>query len=153
MTIGPESHADGEKVLPEGSRAATVTISSEILKDEHVIFVKLSGRPKPDSIVTMLDELDTLIAQDPSFDVLIDEDGLLPSFIGPGDIGRFVHAWRQASALRSSRIAVFVSNPAMYGLNRMFQSLIGRDGEGRMSVFSDRRGAVAWLRSERSGGR
>jgi hypothetical protein len=41
----------------------------------------------------------------------------------------------------------------MYGLNRMFQSLIGRDGEGRMSVFSDRRAAVAWLRSERSRGR
>jgi hypothetical protein len=152
MTI-PESHADGEKVLPQGGRAATVKISSEILKDEHVILVKLSGRPKSNSIITMLDELDTLIAQDPSFDVLIDEDDLLPSFVGPGDIGRFVETWKRSSALRASRIAVFVSNPAMYGLNRMFQSLIGRDGEGRMSVFSDRRGAVAWLRSERSRGR
>jgi len=153
MTIGPESHTDGEKVLPEGERATAAGISSEILKDTHVIFVRLSGRPKPNSIVTMLNELDTLIAQDPSLDVLIDEDDLLPSFIGPGDIGRFVETWRRSSALRASRIAVFVSNPAMYGLNRMFQSLIGRDGEGRMSVFSDRRGAVEWLRSERVGRR
>jgi hypothetical protein len=33
----------------------------------------------------------------------------------------------------------------MYGLNRMFQGLLGRDGEDRMQVFTDRARAVAWL--------
>jgi hypothetical protein len=145
MTTDSGSPTTGAEVLRERDGASAITISSEISKDVHLILVKLSGRPKPDSIVRMLDQVNALIARDPSLDVLIDEDDLAPSFIGPGDIGRFVDAWRRAGALRSSRIAVFVSNPAMYGLNRMFQSLIGRDGEGRMSVFGDRRGAVAWL--------
>jgi hypothetical protein len=121
-------------------------ISTEVSSDERLILVKLSGAPQAASIVTMLDEVNTLVAQDPSRGVLIDETELRPSFIGPGDIGRFVDAWRRATALRSTRLAVFVSNPAMYGLNRMFQGLLGRDGEGRMQVFTDRAGATAWLK-------
>jgi hypothetical protein len=121
-------------------------ISTEVSSDERLILVKLSGAPQAASIVTMLDEVNTLVAQDPSRGVLIDETELRPSFIGPGDIGRFVDAWRRATALRSTRLAVFVSNPAMYGLNRMFQGLLGRDGEDRMQVFTDRARAAAWLK-------
>jgi hypothetical protein len=121
-------------------------ISTDIPQDTQVIRVKISGRPDPAAIVRMLDELNTLVGQDPTLGILIDETDLQPSFVGPGDIGRFAEAWRRGTALPASRIAVFVSNPAMYGLNRMFQGLVGHKGEGRISVFTDRERAMAWLR-------
>lgn len=121
----------------------TNQISVEVSRPERLILVKLSGRPKPESIVKMLDELNTLIAQDASLRVLIDEDDLRPSFIGPGDIGRFVNAWKRGTALRSTRIAVFTSNLAMSGLNRMFQGLA--NARGRVDVFHDRAQALSWL--------
>ena len=99
----------------------------------------------------MLDELNAMVGQDPSLGILIDETELQPSFVGPGDIGRFADAWRRGTALPTSRIAVFVSNPAMYGLNRMFQGLIGHKGEGRMSVFTERERAIDWLNGVPSG--
>ena len=126
-------------------------ISTEISKDTHLICVKISGRPDPPAIVKMLDDLNALVVEDASLSILIDETELQPSFVGPGDIGRFADAWRRGTALPASRIAVFVSNPAMYGLNRMFQGLIGHKGEGRMNVFTDRERAIAWLNEESRG--
>src|SRR5690348_9034141 len=98
-------------------------ISIGVSSDERLILVKISGGPRPAAIIRMLDELDRLVAQDQSLRVLIDEVDLRPSVFGPGDIGQFVAAWRRSAALRSTRIAVFVTNLAMYGLNRMFQGL------------------------------
>ena len=93
----------------------------------------------------MLDELSALAERNTSLRVLIDETGLGAGFVGPADIGRVISAWRRATALRSTRIAVFVSNLAIYGLNRMFQGLTGRGAEGRVSIFTDRAAATAWL--------
>ena|ERR1700682_5480410 len=126
-------------------------ISIEVSKDAPVIQVKIVGRPEPVAIVKMLDELNAIVGQDPSLGILIDETELQASFVGPGDMGRFADAWRRGTALPASRIAVFVSSPAMYGLNRMFQGLIGHRGEGRMSVFTDRERAIAWLNEESRG--
>jgi len=123
-------------------------ISSEVSKGECLIRVKISGQPEPAAIVRMLEELNTLVRDDPSLGILIDETELRPSFVGPGDIGRFAEVWRRSTALPAARIAVFVTNPAMYGLNRMFQGLIGKKGEGRMSVFTDRERAIAWLQRD-----
>jgi hypothetical protein len=149
MNVFGKSPEGGPPLLPEGTQAGlSQLISIETSKAERRILVKLTGRPRPESIVRMLEDVNTLIEQDPALSVLIDENDLRPSFVGPGDIGRFVDAWRRSAALRKSRIAVFVSSPAMYGLNRMFQSLIGRDGEGRMMVFGERRGAEAWLKAD-----
>ncbi len=121
-------------------------ITVNVSNDERLIQVKLSGRPKPASIVAMLEEIDALVAKDATLRVLIDEDELKPSFVGPGDIRRFVDAWRSGSALRATRIAVFTSNIAMYGLNRMFQGLA--NAEEQVSVFHTRADAVAWLIDE-----
>lgn len=74
----------------------TVTVSPE----EHLILVTLAGHPWPGSIVDMLGELDRLIADDRSLRVLIDETDLRPSFVGPGDIGRFVAAWKRGADLQ-----------------------------------------------------
>jgi hypothetical protein len=117
----------------------TVTVSAE----ERLILVTLAGHPWPGAIVEMLDELDRLIAGDRSLRVLIDETELRPSFVGPGDIGRFVAAWKRGTALRAARLAVFTPNLAMYGLNRMFVGLA--NAEGRVNVFHGRAAAVAWL--------
>ncbi len=119
-------------------------ISIDVSRGEHLIFVKLRGSPPPDAIVGMLDELDRLITQDASLRVLVDESDLRPSLFGPGDIGRFAGAWRRGTALRASRISVFVSNIAMYGLNRMFQGLA--NAGDHVGVFQERADAVAWLR-------
>ena len=69
----------------------------------------------------MLDELNAMVGQDPSLGILIDEIELQPR------------------------------NPATYGLNRMFQGLIGHKGEGRMSVFTERERAIDWLNGVSSG--
>jgi hypothetical protein len=121
-------------------------ITANVSRDERLIQVRLTGRPKASSIVAMLGELDALVAKDPTLRVLIDEDDLKPSFIGPADIRRFVDAWRSGSALRATRIAVFTSNIAMYGLNRMFQGLA--NAEDRVSAFHNRTDALAWLNDE-----
>jgi hypothetical protein len=103
--------------------------------------------PSADAIVEMLERLNALIEKDASLRVLIDENDLRPAFVGPGDIARFVQTWRNGNALRAARLAVFVANTAMYGLNRMFQGLAG--AEGNVRVFHDREHAVAWLDEER----
>ena len=118
-------------------------ISTEVSKGEGLIRVKISGQPEPAAIVRMLDELNTLVRDDPSLGILIDETELRPSFVGPGDIGRFAEVWRRSTALPASRIAVFVTNPAMYGLNRMFQGMA--DETKRIGVFHDRASATVWL--------
>jgi hypothetical protein len=118
-------------------------ISIDVSRGEHLIFVKLSGSPSPGAIIGMLEELDRLITDDASLRVLIDESDLRPSIFGPGDIGRFAGAWRRGTALRASRISVFVSNIAMYGLNRMFQGLA--NAGDHVGVFLERDEAVAWL--------
>ena len=118
-------------------------ISIEVSRERRLILVKLLGSTRPETIIGMLDELDALVAQDVSLRVLIDETDLRPTIFGPGDIGRFADAWRRCAALRSSRIAVFVSNIAMYGLNRMFEGLA--NAGDHMGVFHTRREALAWL--------
>ena len=126
--------------------AAGITV--EVSDAQHLILVKLRGMPKPDAIVQMLEKLNIFIETDTSLRVLIDENDLRPGFVGPGDIARFVKAWRQGKALRKARLAVFVSNAAMYGLNRMFQGIA--DSEGNVRVFHDRAHAVAWLEGDPS---
>ena len=118
-------------------------VSIQVPSDERLIRVKLSGGPGAEAIIGMLDELNSLIARDASLRVLIDETDLRPGVFGPGDIKRFAAAWRRGTALRSTRISVFVSNIAMYGLNRMFQGLANADD--RVGVFHDRSHAIAWL--------
>ena len=118
-------------------------ISLEVSGEDGLIRVRLEGHPSSESIVRMLKGLDELVAQDPSRRVLIDETELRPTLFTPGDIGRFADVWRHATALRGTRLAVFVTNPAMYGLNRMFQSMA--DAHGHMNVFRDRSDALAWL--------
>jgi hypothetical protein len=118
-------------------------ISMSVARDQRLILVKLVGSPSPQAIIEMLGELDGLVADDPSLRVLIDETELRPSIFGPEDIGRFAGAWRRGAALRAGRIAVFVSNIAMYGINRMFQGLA--NAGDRVGVFHSRADALAWL--------
>jgi hypothetical protein len=121
--------------------ASDITI--EVAKDTGLILVGLSGAPRQEAIVRMLDELNTIATREGSSGVLIDETALDPAVVGPGDMERFVQAWRGGSALRSIRLAVLVSNPAMFGLNRQFEALT--EGHGDISVFTDRAAASAWL--------
>jgi hypothetical protein len=110
---------------------------------DGLILVTLSGRAQADTIVKLLNELNALAQGDPALRVLIDETDLGAGFVGPSDIGRIARAWKNAAALRKSRIAAFATNPVIYGLNRMFQGLA--DGAERVSVFNDRTRARAWL--------
>jgi len=112
-------------------------------KEDRIILVKLSGRAQAETIVKLLDELNALAERDPATLVLIDETDLGAGVVGPSDIGRIAHAWKQAAALRAIRIAAFAPNPVIYGLNRMFQGLA--TGAERVSVFNDRARARAWL--------
>ena len=111
--------------------------------EDRIVLVKLSGRAQAEAIVKLLGELNTLAERDPGTLVLIDETDLGAGVVGPSDIGKIAHAWKDAAALRSIRIAAFATNPVIYGLNRMFQGLA--TGAERVSVFNDRARARAWL--------
>jgi hypothetical protein len=124
--------------------AGAERLSVDVSREAGLITVRLAGHPTSDSIVRMLEDLDRMVAQDPSLRVLIDETQLRPTLFSVSDIRRFAEVWQHATALRATRLAVFVTNPAMYGLNRMFQSLA--DAHGRMDAFRDRASALAWLR-------
>jgi len=113
--------------------------------DTGFVMVKLSGRAEAATILRLLGELSTLAEQTASLRVLIDETGLGAGFVGPADIHRIIDAWRKATALHGTRIAVLASNLAIYGLNRMFQGLAGRAAEGHLSVFTEGAPARAWL--------
>lgn len=79
----------------DGAREAVIEIS----KAERLIGVKTSGKPQPQSIVKMLNRINALAEQDSSLRVLSDETDHDPRFVGPGDMERFVAAWRAGSAL------------------------------------------------------
>ena len=114
-------------------------------EDQGVTLVSLSGRAEAETILRLLEELNTLAERHNSLRVLIDETGLGPGFVGPTDIQKILAAWRRATSLRTTRVAVLASNLAIYGLNRMFQGLAGRDAEGRVRIFTNRAPATAWL--------
>ena len=122
---------------------STYHIDLDASKADGVTVVKLSGRAQAETIVRLLEELNALAERDSSLRVLIDETDLGAGLVGPSDIGRIAQAWKKAAALRSVRIAAFATNPVIYGLNRMFQGLA--QGAERVSVFSDRARARAWL--------
>ena len=122
---------------------STYHIDLDASKADGVTLVKLSGRAQAETIVRLLEELNALAERDASLRVLIDETDLGAGLVGPSDIGRIAQAWKKAAALRSVRIAAFTTNPVIYGLNRMFQGLA--HGAERVSVFSDRARARAWL--------
>ena len=84
---------------------STNHIDLEASKSDGVTFVKLSGRARAETIVRLLNELNTLAERDSSLRVLIAEADLGAGFVGPGVIGRVAKAWRKASALRTIRIA------------------------------------------------
>jgi len=113
--------------------------------DTGFVMVKLSGRAEAATILRLLGELSTLAEQTASLRVLIDETGLGAGFVGPADIQRIIDAWRKATALHSTRIAVFASNLAIYGLNRMFKGIAGRGADFHMNVFTESAPARAWL--------
>jgi hypothetical protein len=122
---------------------STYHIDLDASKADGVLLVKLSGRAQAETIVRLLEELNALAERDSSLRVLIDETDLGAGLVGPSDIRRIAQAWKKAAALRSVRIAAFATNPVIYGLNRMFQGLAA--GAERVSVFSDRARARAWL--------
>ena len=124
---------------------STYEIDSRAADEQGFTLVSLSGRAEPDTILRLLDELGALAETNPSLRVLIDESGLGPGFVGPTDIQKIIAAWRRATSLRTTRVAVVASNLAIYGLNRMFQGLAGRDAEGRVRIFTDRAPATTWL--------
>ena len=109
----------------------------------NTLYERVGGEP---FFFTLVERFYAGIEQDALLRVLIDETELGPGFVGPADIGRFVGAWKRSAALRSTRIAVFTSNLAIYGLNRMFQGLA--NAEGQVRVFRDRAPALAWLNDE-----
>ena len=124
---------------------STYEIDSRAAHEQGFTLVSLSGRAEPDTILRLLDELSALAETNTRLRVLIDENGLGPGFVGPSDIQKIIAAWRRATSLRTTRVAVVASNLAIYGLNRMFQGLAGRDAEGRVRVFTDRAPATTWL--------
>ena len=124
---------------------STYEIHRKTADDQGLTLVTLSGRAEAEAILRLLDELRALAEGDASLRVLIDENGLAPGFVGPTDIQKIISAWRRATALRTTRVAVVASNLAIYGLNRMFQGLAGRDAEGRVRIFTNKAPATTWL--------
>ena len=113
--------------------------AKETIEGVEILTVTMPGAARFETIIALLRELDGL---GPSR-VLVDQSGLRPGLVGPGQIQEIAHQWRTATKLGTARIAVFASNLVVYALNRMFQGFAG--AEGRVAVFNDRAAATAWL--------
>jgi hypothetical protein len=114
-------------------------IAKETIDGVEILTVTMPGAARFETIMALLRELELL---KPSR-VLIDQSGLRPGAIGPGQIQEIAHRWRASGGLGTARIAVYASNLVTYALNRMFQGFAG--AEGRVAVFHDRAAATAWL--------
>lgn len=77
-------------------------IDHEDSREDGIVLVNLSGRAQSETIVKLLEELNTLADGNSSLRVLIDETDLGAGFVGPSDIGRIAEAWRKAAALRTA---------------------------------------------------
>src|SRR6185295_16116237 len=78
--------------------------------------------------------------------ILIDETEMKAGLMGFDDIHDLLDEWRGATALlKSSRIAVWATNPVIRGLNQAFRRLANLERKGSMSAFSKRADALAWL--------
>jgi hypothetical protein len=114
-------------------------IAKETIDGLEILTVTMPGAARFETIMALLRELDGLRPTR----VLIDQSGLRPGLVGPGQIQEIAHQWRTATALGTARIAVYASNLVVFALNRMFQGFAA--SEGRVAVFHDREAATAWL--------
>lgn len=117
----------------------TYQIERRQMEGVAVHVVTLTDTADYDTITGMLRELDEAAPQL----IFIDESAFRPDLLAGVHIQEFAKQWRAAVSLRAARLAVHAPNPAMYGLNRMFQLWAG--AEEKMAVFRERDAALAWL--------
>ena len=114
-------------------------------ESDPFVVVTLTGRVRFDTIIALLDELEDLGRSRRELAVLIDETEASPGLVGGSEIRRIVEHWRRATTLKRGRVAIVAPGLAMYGINRMGQSLGGEDAEGHIGVFKVRDAATEWL--------
>lgn len=117
-------------------------ITPETVDGASVVVVRFSGQA---DTATIRDLIATLAALDEGARILVDETELRPGLVLPQDLRGIVDQWRTLIARRTIRIAVFASNPLVYGMNRMVESIAADDARDRLAVFRARADAVAWL--------
>jgi len=105
----------------------------------------LHGAATPTDIHDLLKELDGLAHQRANMCLLLDETDLRAGVMGFGDIHDIASDWREATALKSRRIAVVASNPFVRGLNQMFRVFANMENKDSVNAFSKRADALAWL--------
>jgi hypothetical protein len=121
----------------------TYSIERETLDGRDIHVVMLSGEVNVPDVLVLIDQLNALAREQPSFELLVDESEAKASLIGPLDLRKLAQAWSESAASKRARIAIFAPTPVIYGLNRMVQSFGA--GEGRLKVFKSRAAATAWL--------
>jgi hypothetical protein len=124
---------------------STFEIEEARFDDQEVVVVELSGRANYETISSLLAELNLRIEQRTALRVLMDESDLQAGFMGASQVRDLADRWKATSALHAARIAVYAPGLTIFGLNRMFQGLAGKDAEDTISVFRNRVDAIAWL--------
>jgi hypothetical protein len=117
-------------------------IFPEHVGDASVVVVRFSGQA---DTTTIRDLIAALAGLGEGARILVDETDLRPGLILPQDLRGIVDQWRALIARRTIRIAVFASNPLVYGMNRMVESLAADDAKDHLAVFRARGDALAWL--------
>ncbi|HYK97999.1 MAG TPA: hypothetical protein VEU77_06360 [Candidatus Acidoferrales bacterium] len=117
-------------------------IFPESVAGTNVTIVRFSGQA---DTATIRDLIATLAALGEGARILMDESELRPGLILPQDLRGIVEQWRALIARKTIRIAVFASNPLVYGMNRMVESIAADDAKDHLAVFRARPDALAWL--------
>ena len=125
---------------------ATYEVQALVERGEEITIVKLSGQLEPANIHALFVVLQDRAQKLGGLRILIDETEMKAGLMGFNDIHDLRDEWRAATALlKSSRIAVWATNPVIRGLNQAFRRLANLERKGSMSAFSKRADALAWL--------
>ena len=125
---------------------ATYEVQTLVERGEPITIVKLSGQLEPANIRALFVVLQDRAQKLGVLRILIDETEMKAGLMGFNDLHDLLDQWRGATALlKSSRIAVWATNPVIRGLNQTFRLLAKLERQGSMSAFSKRADALAWL--------
>jgi len=145
MPGGPRRGLFGRHARTYRRGVAHFDISPEKHGDATVVVVRYSGEADATSIGNLIREIAALDTGATQMRILMDESELRPGLILPADIKAIVDEWRILIASKTIRIAVFATNPLVYGLNRIAETLAAGAAKDRLEVFRDRVAALDWL--------
>jgi hypothetical protein len=118
------------------------TTGFELSERRDYVRAVVRGRPQRATMIELLAAVEELIAGREQSRVLLDKSDMDSELLTVPDIRAIADACSEALR-RGTRIAVYATSPAVFGLSRMAQAFAA--DAGAINVFTDEQSALRWL--------